>query len=188
MSPMMAPSMINLLDTRRRMETSSLLFSSRETASPGWRTSKKKRLDVAAEASLQPRTACPGTKIAPRRSVCQHPASMARPAGKKRPPGCGQSGPAGGPASQGRWQSLDLSVLPLAADMATAVGHSRFAVPKGLLVVPQAPRWPPALTVWPLQRKAPNISTLSTRACRVCPCRSRQQAQDGVSCAKVNGE
>ena len=100
------------------METSSLLFSSRETASPGWRTSKKKRLDAAAEASLQPRTACPGTKIAPRRSVCQHPASMARPAGKKRPPGCGQSGPAGGPASQGRWQSLDLSVLPLAADMA----------------------------------------------------------------------
>lgn len=50
------------------------------------------------------------------------------------------------------------------------------------------PRWPPALTVWPLQRKAPNISTLSTRACRVCPCRSRQQAQDGVSCAKANGE
>lgn len=54
------------------METSSLLFSSRETASPGWRTSKKKRLDAAAEASLQPRTACPGTKIAPRRSVCHH--------------------------------------------------------------------------------------------------------------------
>ena len=133
MSPMMAPSMINLLDTRRRMETSSLLFSSRETASPGWRTSKKKRLDAAAEASLQPRTACPGTKIAPRRSVCQHPASMARPAGKKRPPGCGQSGPAGGPASQGRWQSLDLSVLPLAADMATAVGHGRFGSAKGAL-------------------------------------------------------
>lgn len=115
------------------METSSLLFSSRETASPGWRTSKKKRLDAAAEASLQPRTACPGTKIAPRRSVCQHPASMARPAGKKRPPGCGQSGPAGGPASQGRWQSLDLSVLPLAADMATAVGHGRFGSAKGAL-------------------------------------------------------
>ena len=33
---------------------------------------KEKRLDVAAEASLQPWTACPGTKIAPRRSVCHH--------------------------------------------------------------------------------------------------------------------
>lgn len=115
------------------METSCPFFSSREAASPGWRTSKKKRLDAAAEASLQPRTACPGTKIAPRRSVCQHPASMARPAGKKRPPGCGQSGPAGGPASQGRWQSLDFSVLPLAADMATAVGHGRFGSTKGAL-------------------------------------------------------
>lgn len=33
---------------------------------------KEKRLDVAAEASLQPWTACPGTKIAPRQSVCHH--------------------------------------------------------------------------------------------------------------------
>lgn len=72
MSPMMAPSMIDLLDTRRLMETSCPFFSSREAASPGWRTSKKKRLDAAAEASLQPRTACPGTKIAPRQSVCHH--------------------------------------------------------------------------------------------------------------------
>ena len=53
------------------METSCPFFSSREAASPGWRL-QRKRLDVAAEASLQPWTACPGTKIAPRRSVCHH--------------------------------------------------------------------------------------------------------------------
>ena len=41
--------------------------------------------------------------------------------------------PCRGPASQGRWQSLDLSVLPLAADMATAVGHGRFGSAKGAL-------------------------------------------------------
>ena len=39
---------------------------------PGMAHFKEKRLDVAAEASLQPWTACPGTKIAPRQSVCHH--------------------------------------------------------------------------------------------------------------------
>lgn len=72
-----------------------------------------------------------GSTIAPGQGICHHHAGMT-PTRLTAPifPGCSLALP-GGPASQDRPRGLDLSVFALAADMATAVGHSRFGRAKG---------------------------------------------------------
>lgn len=63
---------------------------------------KEKRLDVAAEASLQPWTACPGTKIAPRRSVCHHHDGAPHGTSRSRMRPCSPTAPQAGAAVTAR--------------------------------------------------------------------------------------
>lgn len=103
---------------------------------------KEKRLDVAAEASLQPWTACPGTKIAPRQSVCHHHDGAPHGTSRSRMRPCSPTVPqAGAPVS-----ARSFCTSPCGRH---GNGHWAQLVcrTKGALGVPQAPRWPPALTV-----------------------------------------
>ena len=93
---------------------------------------KKRKAGHDLRDSLLPGHSVPGARIAPAQGVCHHPAGMA-------PPRCGEApfpgtaGLAGGPHDGTARRGLDLSVLALAADTATAVGHSRLCRTEGAL-------------------------------------------------------
>ena len=135
MSPMMAPSMIDLLDTLRRAEAIRCSFPAGRRLSRNDALQRKEKGTGCGRRDKDPaRAACPGTKIPipPRQDMGHYHASMIRPVRNGRPFRLRALFPCRALPQVADWpKGRNLSVFPLAAEMVTAVGHGRFGRTKG---------------------------------------------------------
>ena len=133
MSPMMAPSMIDLLDTLRRAEAIRCSFpAGRQLSRNG--ALQRKGTGCGRRDKDPARAACPGTKIPipPRQDIGHYHASMMRPVRNGRPFRLRALFSCRALLQVADWpKGRNLSVFPLAAEMATAVWYGWFGRTKG---------------------------------------------------------